>query len=49
MCHGSKTDPAAEILNVLHEGMARELCAFVGDDPVRVPETANNRPEKLDG
>ena len=29
MCHGSKTNPAAEILNVLHEGVACELCVVV--------------------
>ena len=35
MCHESKTDLAAEVLDVLHEGVTCELCAVVGDDPVR--------------
>ena len=48
VCHGSKTDLAAEVLNILHEGVACELRAVVGDDPVRDPETANNRPEEFD-
>ena len=34
VCHGSKTDLAAEVLNVLHEGAACELRAVVGDDSV---------------
>ena len=38
MRHGSKTDPVAEILNVLHEGVACVLCAVVGDDPVGTPK-----------
>ena len=44
-----KTDLAAKVLDVLHEGVARELRAVVGDGPVRDPEAANNRPEELDG
>ena len=38
MCHGSKIDLAAEILNVLHEGVACELRAIVGDDSVGTPK-----------
>jgi hypothetical protein len=37
----SKTDIGAKILDILHEGMARELCAIVGDDPVWDTKTAN--------
>ena len=44
----SEADLGAKILDVLHEGAARKLSAVVGDDPVRDPETANNRPEELD-
>ena len=43
----SEADLGAKILDVLHEGAARKLRAVVGDDPVRDPETANNRPEEL--
>ena len=48
MSNRSEADLGAKILDVLHEGAARELRAVVGDDPVRDPETANNRPEELD-
>jgi hypothetical protein len=34
MCNRSKTDFAAEVLDVLHEGAARELRAVVGDDSI---------------
>ena len=44
----SEADLGAKVLDVLHEGAARKLRAVVGDDPVRNPETANNRPEELD-
>ena len=47
MSNRSKTNFAAKLLDVLHEGAARELCAIVGDDPVRDPEAANNRPDEL--
>ena len=39
--NGSETDFAAEVLGILHEGAARELCAVVGDDPVWPTKTAN--------
>ena len=45
----SEADLGAKILDVLHEGAARELCTIVGDYPVRDPEAANNRLEELDG
>ena len=48
MSNRSEADLGAKVLDVLHEGAARELRAVVGDDPVRDPETANNRPEELD-
>ena len=38
----SEADLGAKILDVLHEGAARELRVVVGDDPVRDPKTANN-------
>jgi hypothetical protein len=44
-----KTDFAAKVLDISHEGAARELCAIVGDDFVRNPETANKSFEELDG
>ena len=49
MSNRSEADLGAKVLDVMHEGAARELCAVVDDDPVRYPETANNRPEELDG
>ena len=33
---------------MLHEGAARELCAFVGDDSVWHTKTANDSLEELD-
>src|SRR3954462_5464881 len=48
MSYRSEADLGAEILDVLHEGAARELRTVVGDDPVGDPEVANNRPEELD-
>ena len=48
MSNRSEADLGAKILDVLHEGAARELRVVVGDDPIRDPETANNRPEELD-
>ena len=48
MSSRSEADLGAKILDVLHEGAARELRAIIGDDPVRDPEEANNRPEELD-
>src|SRR4051812_5828966 len=44
----SEADLGAKILDVLHEGVACELRTVVGDDPVRDPEAANNRPEEFD-
>jgi hypothetical protein len=41
MSNRSKIDFAAKVLDVLHEGVARELCAVVGDDPVWHTKTAN--------
>ena len=48
VCHGSKTDLAAEVLNVLHEGVARELRVVVGDDSIWYTKTADQSFEKLD-
>ena len=48
MSNRSEADLGAKILDVLHEGAAHKLRAVVGDDPVRDPKTANNRPEELD-
>ena len=48
MSNRSEADLGAKILDVLHEGAARELRTVVGDYPVRDPEAANNRPEELD-
>ena len=42
MSNKSEADLGAKILDVLHEGVARELHAVVGDDPVRDPKAANN-------
>ena len=39
--NGSETDFAAEVLDILHEGAACELCADVGDDPVGYTKTAH--------
>ena len=41
VCHGSETDLAAEVLDVLHEGVACELRAVVGDDSVWHTKTAD--------
>ena len=49
VCHGSKTDLAAEVLNVLHEGVARELRAVVSHDSVWHTKTTDQFLEKLDG
>ena len=46
--HGSETDLAAEVLDVLHEGVACELRAVVGDDSVWHTKTADQSLEKLD-
>ena len=48
MSNRSEADLGAKVLDVLHEGATYELCAVVGDDPVRDPETVNNRPEEPD-
>ena len=48
MSNRSEADLGAKILDVLHEGAARELRTVVSDYPVRDPEAANNRPEELD-
>jgi hypothetical protein len=44
-----KTNLASKILDVLHEGVARELSAVVGDDSIRNPEPANQSFKELDG
>jgi hypothetical protein len=44
-----KTNFAAKVLDILHEGATCELRAVVGDDPVGHTETANYPFEKLDG
>mgnify|MGYP005836493007 CR=1 FL=1 len=49
MCHGSKTDLPAEVLDVLHEGVACELRAVVGDDSVWHTKMADQSFEELDG
>ena len=43
MSNRSETDLGAKVLDVLHEGATCELCAIVGDDPVRdsVRDTVN--------
>ena len=46
---GSKTDSAAEVLDILHEGAACELCAVVVDDPVGYTKMAHYSLEELDG
>ena len=43
-----KTDLAAKVLDVLHEGATGELRTVVGDDPVRHTKTAHNPFEELD-
>jgi hypothetical protein len=37
----SETDFAAKVLDILQEGVARELCAVIGDDPVGYTKAAN--------
>ena len=49
MCNRSKTDIAAEVLHVLHEGAARELRVVIGDDSIWHTKTANGSFEELDG
>ena len=44
----SKTDFAAKVLDILHEGVARELRAIVGDDPVWHTKTTHYSLEELD-
>ena len=46
---GSETDLAAEVFDVLHEGVACELRAIVGDDSVWHTEAANWPLEEFDG
>jgi hypothetical protein len=47
--NGGKTNFAAKVLDVLHEGATCELCAIVGDDPGGYTETANYPIKELDG
>ena len=49
VCHGSKTDLAAEVLNVLHEGVACELRAVGGDNSAWHTKAADQSLEELDG
>ena len=46
--HRSKTNLAAEVLNVLHEGVARELRAIVGGDSIWHTKMADQSLEELD-
>ena len=39
--NGGETDFAAEVLGILHEGAACELCAIVDDDPVGYTKAAH--------
>ena len=48
VCQGSKTNLAAEVLNVLHEGVARELRAVVDDDSVWHTKMVDQSLEKFD-
>src|SRR3954464_126022 len=48
MSNRSEADLGAEVLDILHEGVACELRTVVGDDPVRDPEATNNRAEEFD-
>ena len=47
--NGSETDLAVEVLNILHEGVAYELRAIVGDDPIGYTKMAHQSSEELDG
>jgi len=49
VCHGSETDLAAEVLDVLHEGVACELRVVGGDDSVWHTKTADQAFEELEG
>jgi hypothetical protein len=42
MSNRSEADLGAKVLDILHEGVARELRTIVGDDLVGHPKTANN-------
>ena len=48
VCNGSKTDLPAEVLNLLHEGVARELRAIVGDASVWHTKMVDQSLEKFD-
>ena len=39
--NGSETDLATEVLHILHEGVACELRAVVGDNPIGYTKTAH--------
>ena len=47
--NGSETDLVVEVLNILHEGVACELRAVVGDNPIGYTKTAHQSFEELDG
>ena len=47
--NGSETDLVAEVLNILHEGVACELRAVVGDNPIGYTKTSQESFEELDG
>ena len=49
MCHRSKTYLAAEVSDVLHEGVACELRAIVSDDSVWHTKISDQSFEELDG
>ena len=49
VCHGGERDLAAEVLDVLHEGVACELRAVVGDESVWHTKTAYQSLEELNG
>lgn len=43
-----ETELGVDVSPILHEGVAGELCAVVGDDPIGYTETANYSFEKFD-
>ena len=49
MSNRSDADLGAEVLNVLHKGVACELRAVVGDNPIGYTKTAHQSFEELDG
>ena len=49
VCHRGVAYLRSKVSTICFEEIASELRTIVGDDPVRDPETANNRPKELDG